>query len=816
MSVFSLYSQEVIHIDDEDFEGIVTYSSRDSNLVDVEKKQLYLFGDAHFAYTGMDMKADYIMVDMNKKEILATYTLDSLNRRVGEPIFVDGADTVKAGSIRYNFDTKKGYIQDVAIKQDVYYLSMGTAKRQANGEVHFVKGKFTTCNLEEPHYHFNLSKAVLVPEKRIVSGPMNLYVLGIPTPVGLPFAIIPQKKKEDTNPAGFIMPQLSFVGQYGMGFHNLGYYLPVNDRFQTTFYGTLYSRGSFGISNSSEYNIRYKSRGTFKLGYEEFYLGWPSTTRRKATTVEWTHTQDTKAHPYWNFNANISFKSNSNNKQSFEIQNQSYFNNTLNSDVRLSRKFAHAPLSADVKMSMRQNSQSANKTIDLTSPIFTMQTTSRIYPFKKINKVFGFSYSNEFKNMSTFRDSLLLSGDLDSIASQFRTGAKQKFDLQGTLSLFEGRIKLTPAASYSQFYNFQRIQKTYDTAQGALIVDTLNKGGIEHVFTSSASLSTSLYSYYRFIGKRQTLLRHVATPTASLVYNPSMSLGKANYTNGQGETIDYNVFENSIYAQRISTSAARIDFGLNNTFELKRKSDKDTITGFKKTKLIDNLFLATSYNIEDTIKWKDLTMRMVINPTTGLNFTVNATHSWLAYNETTGKSLGLYAINNNQGLGRISTASFSTNLVFTKKNFREKLDQNMSEQRNTWNPAYQNWMLRPADVVYFDIPWKVSVDHILTYNLNSDPAKYSSRKYVPNNTISLNGDVSFTENWKLSARMLVDATSGKVSNINLNLYRNIHCWNVAFTWTPIGTNKSFFLTLRGNAAALQNANITLRKPPIVL
>jgi lipopolysaccharide assembly outer membrane protein LptD (OstA) len=81
---------------------------------------------------------------------------------------------------------------------------MGTAKRQANDEIHFIKGRFTTCDLEEPHYHFQLSRAIMIPEKRIVTGPMNLWVAGIPTPLGLPFSIIPQQ---------FVAPNFSlFVG----------------------------------------------------------------------------------------------------------------------------------------------------------------------------------------------------------------------------------------------------------------------------------------------------------------------------------------------------------------------------------------------------------------------------------------------------------------------------------------------------------------------------------------------------------------------------------------------------------------------------
>ena len=59
-----------------------------------------------------------------------------------------------------------------------------------------LQGKLTTCDQKEPHYHFQLSKGVIVPEERIATGPMNLWINGIPTPIGLPFALIPDQKNE--------------------------------------------------------------------------------------------------------------------------------------------------------------------------------------------------------------------------------------------------------------------------------------------------------------------------------------------------------------------------------------------------------------------------------------------------------------------------------------------------------------------------------------------------------------------------------------------------------------------------------------------
>lgn len=798
----------------DDLEDEILYSARDSAVTDNKSKQLHLYGNAQLTYGELDMKADYIVVDYGKKEVTATYTLDSLGRKVGIPVFVQDGDSITADKIRYNYEKKKGFIEEVTIKQEEYYLSMEVAKRQPNEEIHFVHGKFTTCNLKEPHYHFFLSKAVLVPEKRIASGPVNLWVMGVPTPLGLPFAIIPQKKKDDVNPAGFIMPQYSIVSAYGMGFQDLGYYKPINDHFQTYVYGTLFSRGSWGLRNHTDYSYKYKSSGNFDLGYSEFRFGWPDTIPRRVGIVKWSHVQDPKANPFWTFGASINFSSNSSNKQTLNVQNQQYFDNTLNSDIRFGRKFAKTPISIDAKMFMRQNSTAQQ--IDLTSPVLNIQTTSRIYPFKRINKVVGFTYNSEFQNRSSFKDSYLKTMAFDSIGQNYRSGANQRFNIQSTLSFFKGAVRFTPNVNYSQFYNFQSIQKSY-TPTDSLIVDSLNVGGFTHSFSSSASLTSNFYSYYRFVGKRQTVLRHIMTPTITYTYAPNIQFGNKTYTDSQGKFYEYNIYERSIYAQTVGNSAGRISIGVNNSFELKRKSDKDTVTGFAKTKIIDNLFLSTDYDIfKDSMNWSDLTMRMVINPIERFNITANANFSWYDWDDTTGLIKKEYAMNVGRGLGRFTSVSTTTQFILTSKKYQEALQNRNSEMRNQWNPQYQNWMINPNDMVYFDIPWKVSFEHFIAMELNSGDSTFMRKHYTPKQTLRFDADFSITENWKITSTVLYDITNKNLSNLRITMARNLHCWNVSFNWIPIGTNQSFFVTLRGNAAALQNANFTVRKPPIVL
>ncbi|MBI3239748.1 MAG: hypothetical protein HYZ43_13045 [Flavobacteriia bacterium] len=814
--------QDTVVMNSNDFESQVIYSARDSIFCDYKKQQIHLFGDAHLNYTDVDMRADYLLIDLGNKEVYATYTTDSLGRRIGQPIFVQGTDTVKTATLRYNFETEKAYIQEVAIKQDEFYLTMERGKRQANEEIHFVNGKFTTCNLAEPHFHFFLSRAILVPDKRIVTGPMNLWIMGVPTPLGLPFSVIPQRKEREKK-HGFLMPQFTAVSPYGFGLQNLGYYIPISDKLQTTLYGTLYSRGSFGLNTKTEYAVRYKFRGSFEAGYQFFRTGFPDSIKLSNVVLRWTHTQDPKANPKWSFNTAINFNSNSTNKQTLNPQNPQYFNNTLNSDINLGRTFIGTPLSMRLKASMRQNSSSGR--INLNSPDFNF-TATRFYPFKRkkgaVGKVrsyesIGMTYFLDATNRADFNDRYLSNGDFDSIGQTFRNGAKHSTTIQWTLNLFRNTVRFTPSVTYSQKYNFQSIAKTFDVVNQLVVVDSLNKGAFSQQLTTSGSLSTNLYSYYRFIGKRNTVLRHVLTPTVTFSYIPAIQGGVASYTNATGVPVFYSKHERSVYSEGYTKDIGRLDFTVVNSFELKQKSDQDTLTGYKKTRIIDNFVLSTNYDIfKDSLNWGNLNMGMLINPIDVLNINISATHSFYAWDDSTGLSNSKYAINEGQGIGRLTNFSIATGWTLTSKKSRGILQDQQQQMATIWNPQYQNWMVMPSQIVSFEIPWKISFNHILSYSLNGDPTTFQQRKYTPNNTLSITGDVTITENWKITATTYLDAKEMKVTNTNLVLYRNIHCWNLLFNWTPIGTNKNFMLTIRGNGRALSNAQLRLQRPPFVL
>ncbi len=813
-------SKDTIYTTDESFETTAKFSAKDSIFNDFKKKQLHLFGDAKVEYEDLNLNASYILVDFEKKEISASYTYDKDSMRIGLPKLIQAGEEVEAAKIRVNYETKKAYIQEVKIKQDENFLYMGVAKRQANEQIHFKQGKFTTCDLEEPHYHFQLSKAILVPEKRIVSGPMNLWIQGVPTPLGLPFAFIPQKKPKERS-HGILFPKFVPQSQFGMGLQDLGYYIPINDSLHTTFLGNLYSRGTWGLTNRTEYRIKYKYAGSTEIGFQQFKAPFPSKTRNNKVTLLWTHRQDPKSNPIWNFSSNVNFISDNQTKNNLDPLNPNYFTNSFNSDINLQRYFPGKPITMGLKTSIRQNSQTRN--FVATAPVFTANVT-RFFPFKPLrrNKVgsikwyeqIGMTYNLEGQNSATFHDSLITQNRYAEIQKKFMNGVSQSSTIQTTIGVLDNTVKLTPSVNYSNRINFQQIRK-------AEINDTVQETQIQQVGMSqnvslNVQLTTMLYSYYKFLGKKQPLLRHILTPSFGYRYVPDLNKSLS-YQTGIDTLVNYSAFEKSLYKEQVTNDQSILNFGFVNTFELKRKSDKDTLTGFKKTRIIDNLSFSGSYDfLKDSMNLSNINADLRISPVEFFNFVANGSFSPYNWIDSTGKSTRDFALSESGKLGRFVNLSFNSTFTLAPKASRNKIQQNKQQFIENWNADFRYFALHPETYVDFEIPWKVSFTHVYAITANQNKSNLtpeSARNYTQTHTLAMNGDLSFTKRWKVVTDIYFDLKTQKIGNARLNFTRNMHCWNLAFYWTPIGTNKSFLFSLNSTSNLFKDAKLELRKPP---
>ena len=237
--------------------------------------------------------------------------------------------------------------------------------------------------------------------------------------------------------------------------------------------------------------------------------------------------------------------------------------------------------------------------------IFPLDFTSIIIPpllsqvpFKKLIAIptselgraiqrIGLTYNFETQNKSTFGDSLISPLDLTKIGQSFFNGVNQGIGLQTTFGFFKNAVKINPNLNYGNKINFQQIEKNYDALTNKTITDTLRKSAVANEFNFSINATTVVYSYYKFIGKNKPILRHLMTPSIGYRYVPLLNpLVSANA--GANQTlINYSQYERSIYSVGNTSRSSFMNFGVNNTLELKVKSAKDTVTGFKKIRLVD-------------------------------------------------------------------------------------------------------------------------------------------------------------------------------------------------------------------------------------
>ncbi|MCE2683418.1 MAG: hypothetical protein LW704_10810, partial [Cryomorphaceae bacterium] len=232
--------------------------------------------------------------------------------------------------------------------------------------------------------------------------------------------------------------------------------------------------------------------------------------------------------------------------------------------------------------------------------------------------------------------------------------------------------------------------------------------------------------------------------------------------------------------------------------------------------IIDMFSVNGSYDLmKDSMKLSDIDMNLRISPFEWINFVANSSFSPYAY-DSTGKTLGIYALQNSQQLGRFMRTGLTTTLTITSKESRKKIDENKQNVIENWNSDLNYYALHPEWIMDFTIPWKVSLSHVYSINTNTAISALQPDKYTQIQTLVVNGDISFTKRWKIGGNINFDVKNPRITNARITLSRSLHCWAMSFFWTPIGGNKSFLFSIRNTSSLLNAAKIEIRRPPVFL
>jgi len=102
-----------------------------------------------------------------------------------------------------------------------------------------------------------------------------------------------------------------------------------------------------------------------------------------------------------------------------------------------------------------------------------------------------------------------------------------------------------------------------------------------------------------------------------------------------------------------------------------------------------------------------------------------------------------------------------------------------------------------VNYVDFDIPWSLTGGYKYVYSKPLDESKVTQ-------TISLTGTLSLTKKWNISFRTNYDITEKELSSTSLNIKRDLHCWEMTFSWIPVGRMQSYNFQINVKGSTLRD------------
>ncbi|WP_223804940.1 putative LPS assembly protein LptD [Phocaeicola plebeius] len=830
----------------EPLDAPVIYEASDS-IVFTKEGYAHLYGEGKVNYQNIELTSAVITMNMDSSTVYATGVTDTAGVETGSPIFKDGETPYESKIMRYNFKTKKGFINSIVTQQGEGYVTSEEGKKGANDEIYMRHGKYTTCdNHEHPHFYLRLSMAKVRPKKNVVFGPAQLVVEDVPLPIAVPFGFFPFNSSYSS---GFIMPTYGDEMNRGFYLRDGGYYFAISDQMDLKVLGEVFTKGSWGLSAASNYNKRYKFSGSFNASYLVTKTGeknMPDYSVSKDFRIQWSHRQDAKANPNSSFSASVNFATSSYDRSSLSslYNPQQYSQNTKASSVSYSRNFPEIGLNISSTFNITQNTRDSS--LSMTLPDVNI-SLNRIYPFKRKKSVgderwyekISLQYTGSITNSISTKDNLLFKTPL----TQWENGMQHKIPVSATFNLFK-YINIVPSFNYTERWYLRKVKQSYDPSPAStdhVKRDTINGFNRLYDYNLSLQMNTKLYGMYKplFMKSKELQIRHVFTPTVSYTYTPDFGKSRYGYydtytytdEDGEVRTVEYSPYEGAVYGYPGKNMSQNISFSVDNNIEMKMKSDKDT-TGYKKISLIDQLGASLSYDVANK-RWSDLSMNLRLKLTKSYTFNMNASFATYAYefDENGNVVVGDRTEWSYGRFGRFQgySGSFSYTLnndtfkkLFGKKeedeknkdnkgkeeNEDEETDEETEEQNNNSNMRKTEKASVDSDgYLAFKFPWSVSLSY--SYSIREDRSKDINIKtmrypYSLTHSLNVSGNFKIGSRWNMTYSTGYDFTSKEMSMTTLNITRDLHCFNMS-CGLVFGPFTSYNFSIRANSSMLTDA-----------
>ncbi len=799
----------------------VHYEAEDSAVLLVKDQKFYLYGKTTTTYKDIVLNAPSVRLDQQTNILTAFGEWDGRGNIVTRARFEQGKQNFQSDSIQFNFKTQKGLTANTFTQEGELFIKASTAKKVNANTVFIKEGYYTTCNLDDPHFAFKSNKLKIINDKVAVSGPTHPEFEGVPIPIYLPFGIYPLFQGRHS---GFLPPQFTANEQFGLGLEGLGYYHVLNDYYDVTIRGNLYSYGGWTANITPTYRKRYKYSGSFNIGLQHTkiaFKGDPDYSLNKTFNIAWNHSVDAHARPGTTFTANVNAGSTKYN-QFIPNNPQRNIQNMLTSSIAYGKQWRGrregAPsYSLQLSANHNQNNNSGLIYVTLPDAGFSIST---VYPFQRKEMIgapkwyekIGVGYSGTARNQIAFYDSAV---SFKNLLDTLTWGARHSFPISLQLPPLGDNIFVSPSISYEETWLTHRYGRRWNSNRKK--VDTIvDKKGlfIDRQMSFGLSLNTNIFGLFDF---KNSAIRHVIRPTVGISYRPNLS--KRFYDVIQVDTFGHMQalpqFEGNLFSGYGYGRFGGMTFGIDNNLEMKKKNRKDSTSQDKKIRLIDGFSINSAYNfLKDSQKLEPFNISLRSTLFEKISLTASALLDPYDVGPT-GLSVDRFVWQGNKfRLGTIRYGSVAMSTNFQSKPRDATKGSTTPQQRTITDPALLADQLRlaeymkqnPAEFVDFNIPWTLNLSYSLSFSRRLKP-DYSGFVTDLFSNFSFSNDFSLTPKWKFGTNGYFDFNTRQLTMFTMNISRDLHCWQMSIGVTPIGNFRYFNVTINPKSSILQDLRI---------
>ena len=793
----------------EELEDVVKTKAEYRSSSSISNKQTSLNKNAQIIYQDMQIDADYIRIDWETGKIYARGEQDDKGKIIKPAIATQGGKKYEYNEVIYNYKTKQAIAFNARTEESEGVIVAEKTKKYNDSVFFMRKAIYTTDDYfikkkdTLPDYHMSAPNIKLIKGKnssQLVTGPIQLYIEQVPTPLVMPFAILPFSDKRS---AGILIPSFGERQDVGFFLNGLGFYQPIGDHFDLKILSDFYTKGSWNLKPELNYLKKYRYSGNFAADYGytvRGIKGLDDYSRTKTFRIAWRHSQDSKANPYFTFNASVDIVSSkfyNNTVNNNYIFNGNVLNTTQTSRINVTKRFLNLPITISASAGYNQNF--ATGLTDIRLPDMTV-AVNQFYLFKpktgvrtglleNINVNTGFALSNY---VTTTEDQLFK----QQMWQDLKTGAKNNISLSTNTTLAKF-FTFSLSANADNVLTTKTLEKSFNPVTN--VIDNVYNNGIAaySTFSTSASLQTILYGQKNF-GKKSPIvaIRHMMTPSFSFTYSPDFGARSwgyyRDYANARGEITPYSIFEGGIYGAPSTGLTQSLGFNIANNIEMKVKSKSDS-TGVKKVKIFENLNVSGGYNFAaEKYKWSV--------------FSVNAQSSFFDSKLNVNSSLTIepyqivFANGSDTGIrtenfGHFSLQGFNLQLsypmsdaIFGKKEELSKKYKKKGEIRN------ENYYFDDDNYAHYIPTWTLNV------NANYAYTKGLSRLGTKVATVGLDGSIKLTPYWNINGSTNYDIVNKTLAYTRLGFSRDQRSFTITFNWVPFGQYKvyDFFIGIKAN------------------